>query len=455
MTPKHLCVLLLAFVAATAVTGQSDDIPIENDNQFPPENPADVIEGSGGGTIDEPPVPSETTSATETTLAPLLEEVQPTNLLSEVVTTSEDQSCPKPCVCHYEGESDDFVVDCSGYDLTEFPSPIDPKTTVLNLQKNKLTTLPKEVSSLKILKVLNAENNSIMDLALGSVSELPELKVLKLANNRLIEYPQDLKNSLVLTKLEELDLGGNDMRTDLRAETLSNFQALRRVTLATSNAELLQNLCSTLKSSLETVCTESCDTKLFECADAPQVIDDDLIEATLPGMISFEGDENADPVINTDNVNTETSSATEDTPAGNNDNMAKSEQSTENPVSPNQNVSLTSGRALINNIAEESTPQKLNNIVEAPKDTTNVEVKAGAATTGESKTGGVDKSVIGIIVAGMVVVVAGITIKKNWSSIKNRFSSSPRPAERGGGTANGNGTSPEEVPLQDKDKSPV
>lgn len=48
---------------------------------------------------------------------------------------------------------------------------------------------------------------------LQSVSELPALVTLKLKNNRLIEYPNDLKNSFGLIKLEELDLSGNDMRT--------------------------------------------------------------------------------------------------------------------------------------------------------------------------------------------------------------------------------------------------
>lgn len=50
-------------------------------------------------------------------------------------------------------------------------------------------------------------------IPLQSISELPELTTLKLGNNRLIEFPKDLKNSFGLTKLEELDLGGNDMRT--------------------------------------------------------------------------------------------------------------------------------------------------------------------------------------------------------------------------------------------------
>lgn len=60
---------------------------------------------------------------------------------------------------------------------------------------------------------MKLHDNNIVLIYFQSVSELPELNVLKLANNRLIEYPNDLKNSLVLTKLEELDLGGNDMRT--------------------------------------------------------------------------------------------------------------------------------------------------------------------------------------------------------------------------------------------------
>lgn len=60
---------------------------------------------------------------------------------------------------------------------------------------------------------MKLHDNNIVPIYFQSVSELPELNVLKLANNRLIEYPNDLKNSLVLTKLEELDLGGNDMRT--------------------------------------------------------------------------------------------------------------------------------------------------------------------------------------------------------------------------------------------------
>lgn len=108
---------------------------------------------------------------------------------------------------------------------------------------------------------------------------------------------------------------------------------------------------------------------------------------------------------------------------------------------------------------------KLNSVVDTPKqesESTKLDKSAAESDTDESykvgaktserKTGGVDKSVIGIIVAGMVLVVAGITIKKNWSSIRRRFSSNSRtPNDRA--ASNANGTTPEEVPLQDK--SPV
>lgn len=121
-------------------------------------------------------------------------------------------------------------------------------------------------------------------------------------------------------------------------------------------------------------------------------------------------------------------------------------------------ASEISGNSRFGNVAVQATPNRLNIVVpETPKNeisdqSSETDLHVGATTT-DGKTGGVDKSVIGIIVAGMVVVVAGIAIKKNWSSIRKRFSPTPTAAERA--DANVNGTLPEEVPLQDKDKSPV
>lgn len=75
--------------------------------------------------------------------------------------------CPEKCLCSIEGEENNLVVNCAGYSLTEFPSPLDPRTTTLILNNNKLTEIPKYISSLKNLKVFNANDNSIMALAAG------------------------------------------------------------------------------------------------------------------------------------------------------------------------------------------------------------------------------------------------------------------------------------------------
>ena len=157
-----------------SVSAQNEDelhIPVETDNQFPPDN-ADLeglIEGSGSGVIDEPVVDSTTDSVP----IPILQNADVSTYpidddnIAKPESNSTKLPCPQPCVCNTEGDTDNYIVDCSGYDLNEFPSPIDPRTTTLKLHNNKLTEIPKKVSNLKKLKVLNANNNSIMDLALG------------------------------------------------------------------------------------------------------------------------------------------------------------------------------------------------------------------------------------------------------------------------------------------------
>lgn len=152
--------------------GQNNDelqIPVENDNQFPPDNHPEsdgsVIEGSGAGVLDEP---LEVATETEAPAAPLVEDVQLTALMDNISTVAPDEhACPKPCVCNIEGDSNKYIVDCSGYKLTELPQPLDPKTTELKLQNNKLTEIPKEISDLKDLKILNVENNEIMKIVSG------------------------------------------------------------------------------------------------------------------------------------------------------------------------------------------------------------------------------------------------------------------------------------------------
>ncbi|CAH0585638.1 unnamed protein product [Chrysodeixis includens] len=449
MTLKHLFILVLALSASALA--QSDDelhIPVENDNQFPPDNHAEldgnVIEGSGTGGVIEEPLDTVTDLST-----PFLEDVQLTGLTDNIPTVAAEEklSCPQPCVCNIEGDTKKYIVDCSGYELTELPKPLDEKTTELNLQNNKLTEIPKALSTLKNLKVLNVNNNEIMEIVRGSISELPELTTLKLGNNRLIEYPQDLKTSFGLTKLEELDLGGNDMRTELKPEVFSNFIALRSLTLPTAPAGLANDLCSSLKQSLTTVCVGSCNAKAIECPDAPQDIESDMLDFALPGLIALGSapEENSDPALNSETPdNTKSDGKINETPLETN---VEGAEATTLQSSSDGGFSFRSAK-VANEESKGSQPAEESDSITKPKS----ENEIVGATTSEKKTGGVDKSVIGMVVAGMVLVVAGITIKKNWSSIRNRLSSTPRNANERA-AVNTNGTAPEEVPLQEK--SPV
>lgn len=143
-----------------AAAGQSEDIPIENDNQFPPDVDGAVIEGSGGGAINM------LSASIDTTPAAPLEEVLP-EIETETTTTQaqEDEQCPKSCSCYSQGAT--FNVNCAGNGLTEFPLPLNPKTTSLNIENNIIPEIPKDIATLTNLKELNADNNAIMDLALG------------------------------------------------------------------------------------------------------------------------------------------------------------------------------------------------------------------------------------------------------------------------------------------------
>lgn len=221
--------------------------------------------------------------------------------------------------------------------------------------------------------------------------------------------------------------------------------------MAKSTPDLLNEICGALQNSLEVICVESCEAQIYECKEALPIINEDLIDAILPGTLESPTSDDADPTL--DNKPT---LETVETPKE--VTTAASIPTSKVTVATEGTISQISGNSRFANIPEQPTSYKENVIApEAPKNeinqqTSETDLHVGATTT-DGKPGGVDKTVIGLIVAGMVVIVAGITIKKNWSSIKKRFSSTPQATERAG--ANANGTSPEEVPLQDKDKSPV
>ncbi|KAM3965384.1 uncharacterized protein ACR2FA_000758 [Aphomia sociella] len=463
MKAKHLCLLLVAVIAsATVVAAQSEielSIPVENDNQFPPDNQpddGDAIQGSGNGAIAEPEDPAISTTESK----PPIEEVQSRTLLVDVEPLNEEnKGCPEKCMCHFEGEH--FVTDCSGLELSEFPSTININTTILKIQNNRLTEIPKTISSLKNVKFLNASNNLIMELASGSISELPELVKLDLSNNRLLEYPKDLKNGFGLTKLEELALGGNDMREALDTDAMSKFTSLQKLTIPSGllNPQLEETLCKSLQKVLIIICTDTtCEPSTSDCSS--DNIENDVependLDAVLPGTIYKDDndEDNSDPSVPNENVEPDNKEALQENEKINKETTSENEGKAVSSANTSSTSEFSLRSAVIKGpigVSPQSSIVEMSNDLSSEKEATNPNISA----TTDKNGGGVNKSAVGLIVAGMVVVIAGITIKKNWSSIKKRFSSnsnSRTPNERP--ISNANGTTPEEVPLQDK--SPV
>lgn len=226
---------------------------------------------------------------------------------------------------------------------------------------------------------------------------------------------------------------------------------MRKLILPSTNSELMLDLCGSLKETLETVCENLCNEHSIDCPDAPQNIDENLFDATLPGMISL----NAGIVGNKHPDEASDVTGTEE-PTYQSTTTLSTPPKILDPSKENIPVSEYSLRTEVDKVSSDI--KSSSKVDQVPKEVPESDVKVGAKTSesNASSGGGVDKSVIGIVVAAMVVIVAGITIKKNWNSIKNKFSSSPNRAagERSG--ANSNGAVPEEVPLQDKtEKLPV
>lgn len=103
---------------------------------------------------------------TETINRAALENAEPT---ADPAPAGDELLCPDTCTCSAEGVGDSYgyTVNCANKDLLEFPSNLDVTTTALYLQNNQITELPKSLSHLKSLRVLNIDNNSIMDINPG------------------------------------------------------------------------------------------------------------------------------------------------------------------------------------------------------------------------------------------------------------------------------------------------
>ncbi|XP_036424374.1 slit homolog 3 protein isoform X1 [Colossoma macropomum] len=113
--------------------------------------------------------------------------------------------CPEPCTCS------DTVVRCSNRGLRSLPKGIPKDTTELYLEGNQLTSVPKELSSLKQLLLVDLSNNSISSLTPLIFSNMTQLSTLILSYNQIRCVPVHAFDGLRSLRL--LTLHGNDLST--------------------------------------------------------------------------------------------------------------------------------------------------------------------------------------------------------------------------------------------------
>uniref|UniRef100_A0A4W6FA11 Slit homolog 3 (Drosophila) n=1 Tax=Lates calcarifer TaxID=8187 RepID=A0A4W6FA11_LATCA len=112
--------------------------------------------------------------------------------------------CPDVCTCS------DGVVRCSNRGLHSLPKGIPKDTTELYLEGNMLTSVPKELASLKQLSLVDLSNNSISTLAPYTFNNMTQLATLILSYNQIRCIPVHAFDGL---KSLRLTLHGNDLST--------------------------------------------------------------------------------------------------------------------------------------------------------------------------------------------------------------------------------------------------
>ncbi|XP_053487014.1 slit homolog 3 protein [Ictalurus furcatus] len=113
--------------------------------------------------------------------------------------------CPDPCTCS------DTVVRCSNRGLRSLPKGIPKDTTELYLEGNLLTSVPKELSNLKQLLLVDLSNNSVSSLTPFIFSNMTQLSTLILSYNQIRCVPVHAFDGLRSLRL--LTLHGNDLST--------------------------------------------------------------------------------------------------------------------------------------------------------------------------------------------------------------------------------------------------
>nr|KAF6482134.1 slit guidance ligand 3 [Molossus molossus] len=133
--------------------------------------------------------------------------------------------CPEQCTCV------DTVVRCSNRGLRALPKGIPKDVTELYLEGNHLTAVPRELSALRHLTLIDLSNNSIGVLTNYTFSNMSHLSTLILSYNRLRCIPIHAFDGL--RSLRVLTLHGNDI-SSVPEGSFSDLAALSHLALGTN-----------------------------------------------------------------------------------------------------------------------------------------------------------------------------------------------------------------------------
>ena len=138
-------------------------------------------------------------------------------------------------------------LDLENMGLTELPKSVGKlvRLKVLKLgysfgkdgEKNKITTLPKELRNLTQLQWLYLHDNQLTTLP-KELGNLTRLQWLYLHDNQLTTLPKELGN---LTRLQELSLEGNQLQPELAAVYKQGLSALKAYLQEQSQEQILLN----------------------------------------------------------------------------------------------------------------------------------------------------------------------------------------------------------------------
>ncbi|CAD6193084.1 unnamed protein product [Caenorhabditis auriculariae] len=144
-------------------------------------------------------------------------------LLLLLAVAASTLACPEFCKCREK------VVDCSAKSLSKLPKSLPTEATTLLLTGNNINGLRKEdLRPLRKLEILIVRNNNIQYIEEGILDELPKLRRLHLARNKLRKLPRLATKPAPLISLE---LRHNNL-IHLNSQAFSNCPHLMQLDLA-------------------------------------------------------------------------------------------------------------------------------------------------------------------------------------------------------------------------------